>query len=391
MEVAQVYSIVNSATSQVLGETAVLKEDLTNIVDIGTEVFNSNAVDNYVRKLVDHIGKVIFVNRPYRGSVPSVLMDGWEYGSVLEKIRAELPEAKENPAWNLQDGQSYDDHIFYQPQVSVKFFNNKSTFQIPVSFTKRQVKESFSNETQLNAFISMLYTAVETSVTVKMDSLVMMTICNMIAQTLASEYPSAGYGAKSGIRAVNLLYLYNQEYGQSLTADKAVKTPEFIRFAAYTIGVYSDRMTRLSKLFNVGGTNRFTPKDLQHIVMLSDFAKASEVYLQSDTFHDELVALPSAETVPYWQGSGVGYDFGSISSLNVTIDVDGTDTAVNAGGILAVIFDHDALGVTNIYREVETSYTASAQFFNNYYDMEAGYFNDLNENFVVFFVADAAA
>lgn len=390
MEVKQIYEIMNSVTNEILGKTDLVQEDLSNIVDVGTELFNASAVDNYVKSLVNHIGRVIFVNRPYRGSVPSVLMDGWEFGSVLEKIRADIPEAKENESWELEDGKSYDQNIFYKPKVSTKFFNSRVTFEVPMSFTEKQVKESFSNAAQLNGFMSMLYNAVDRSMTVKMDSLVMRTINAMTAQTLYAEYPTAQYGATSGTKAVNLLRLYNQRYGKTLSAEESITDPDFIRFAAYEIGVYSSRMTQLSTLFNVGGTDKFTPKDMQHIVMLADFVKAAEVFLQSDTFHDTLVKLPNAETVPYWQGSGLTYAFDDISGIDVQIKLDSGTQAVSATGILAVIFDRDALGVTNLDRRVTTHYNAKAEFFNNYYKFDAGYFNDLNENFVVFFVADPA-
>ena len=118
MDVKQIYTLINSVSGEVLGKTDIVTEDLTGIVDLGKEVFNQNAVDNYVKSLVNHIGKVIFVNRPYAGKVPSVLMDAWEFGSVLEKISADVPEAEENDTWNLTDGQSYDQDVFHKPTVT---------------------------------------------------------------------------------------------------------------------------------------------------------------------------------------------------------------------------------------------------------------------------------
>lgn len=384
MEVAQVYTLVNNATREILGETTVVAEDLSNVVDIGTEIFNSNAVDNYVRSLVNHIGKVIFVNRAYSGSVPSVLMDGWEYGSVLEKITAELPDATENESWELTDKTSYDPNIFYQPKVSAKFFNKRVTFEIPMSFTEKQVRESFSSAAQLNAFLSMLYNAVDKALTVKIDGLVMRTINNMIGETLHDEYGSSSISADSGVKAVNLLYLYNERFDKELTADAAITDPDFIRFAAYEMGVYMTRLSKLSSLFNIGGKDRFTPADMLHVVMLADFKEAADVYLQSDVFHDSFTELPNAELVPYWQGSGLDYGFESISAVNVKT-ASGDD--VDASGILGVMFDRDALGVTNLDRRVTTNYNAKAEFYSNWYKFDAGYFNDTNENFVVFFVA----
>lgn len=384
MQVTQIYTLMNSVTSEVLGETAVVNEDLSNVVDIGTQLFNANAIDAYVKSLVNHIGKVIFVNRAYRGGAPSVLMDGWEFGSVCEKITAELPEATENESWDLTDGQSYDPNIFYKPTVTAKFYNKRVTFEIPMSFTERQVKQSFSNVAQLNGFLSMLYNEVDKSMTIKIDSLIMRTINNMIGETIHDEYESALLSSKSGVRAVNLLYLYNDKFTKNLAADKAITDPEFIRFASLTIGLYKDRLSKISTLFNVGGKARFTSDEFLKIVMLSDFEKAASVYLQSDTFHDALVKLPSADVVPYWQGSGTSYSFSDISKVDVKTS--SGDTVVGTG-VLAIMFDRDALGVANLDRRVTTNYNAKAEFWNNWYKFDAGYFNDLNENFVVFFVA----
>lgn len=383
MTVAQIYDIINPITKEILGETAAVNEDLSNIVDIGKELFNATDVDNYVKSLVNHIGRVIFVNRPYSGGAPSVLMDGWEYGSVLEKISAELPEATENESWELTDGASYDPNIFYKPKVSAKFFNKKVTFEIPMSFTEKQVKESFSNASQLNGFLSMLYNAVDKSMTIKIDSLVMRTINNMIAETL-HDFNREGNYADTGIRAVNLLKLYNKDKGTALTAEKSIKDPDFIRFASYIMGLYMERLSKISSLFNIGKKDRFTPRDLLHVILLSDFAKASDSFSMSSTFHNEFVALPKGEIVPYWQSSGTDYSFNSVSSISVKT---ASGDTVNASGIIGVMFDRDALGVTNLDRRVTTNYNPKAEFFSNWYKFDAGYFNDMNENFVVFYVA----
>lgn len=396
MEVNQIYTLINSVSGEVLGKTDIVTEDLTGIVDLGKEVFNQGAVDNYVKSLVNHIGKVIFVNRPYAGKVPSVLMDAWEFGSVLEKISADVPAAEENDTWDLTDGQTYSQDVFHKPTVTAKFFNSKVTFEVPVSITERQVKESFSNAAQLNGFISMIYAAVEKSMTIKADALIMRTINNMIAETVladaqafgataAGDMAGADLSSASTARCVNLLKLYNDKTGAStkLTAAKAITDPDFIRFASYVMGTYADRLQSISIVFNVGGKERFTPKDMLHVVLLSDFAKAAQTYLYSDTFNRGDVLLPQAETVPFWQGSGHNYEFASTGNINIK---ESGGKAVEISGVLGVMFDRDALGVCNLDRRVTTNYNAKAEFFNNYYKFDAGYFNDTNENFVVFFI-----
>ena len=389
MQVKQLHTLINSVVKEVVGETAVLNEDLTNVVDIGKEVFTAGAVDSYVKALVNHIGKVIFVNRLYAGGVPSVLMDAWEYGSVLEKITSEMPTASENKSWDLNDGEDYSPDVFYKPKVSAKFFNSKITFEIPVSFTEIQVKESFSNATQLNGFVSMLVTGVENSMTVKLDALIMRTINNMIGEVVFADLESPSVPGtidtnQDKVKAVNLLKGYNAAYGKTLTADKALSDPEFVRYATYRIGLYQDRMSRVSTLFNVGGKERFTPKDMQHVVLLSDFSKASETFVLSGAYNEERVTLPKHESVPYWQGSGLNYEFDEVSKIDVKTAGGKT---VSLEGIIGVIFDRDALGVSNLSRRVTTNYNPKAEFYTNFYKFDAGYFNDMNENFVVFFVA----
>ena len=385
MNVKQIYSLVNDITSEITGKTDLLKEDLTNTVDVGKELFSVSDVDNYVKSLVNRVGKTIFTNRKYSGKIPSVVMDSWEFGSILQKISADLPNATEDESWELVNGQSYDPNVFYKPTVSAKFYNSKITFEIPLSFTEKQVKESFNSASELNAFISMLYNAVEKSMTVKTDSLVMRTINNMIAQTYNTD--------KAGVRAVNLLAGYNTiKGGTPLTVEKALTDTDFLKYASMQVALYADRLGTMSTLFNAGGKERFTPRDMLHIVLLSDFAQSTKTYLESDTFNKELVELPKYETVPYWQGSGTNFEFSNVSKIKVTIS-DKTATGgkkdVEISGILGVMFDRDALGVANLDRRVTTNYNPKAEFFSNWYKFDAGYFNDLNENFVFFYIADS--
>lgn len=387
MTMTQVYQILNTITQEILGDSAIVAEDLSNIVDIGKAYANAGSLDNYVRALNDHIGKMVFVDRIYGGRAPSVLMDGWEYGSILEKVRGELPSATENESWELQDGQSYDPNVFYKPVVSVKFFNDRVTFEVPVSFTERQVKSAFSSAVQMNAFMSMIRTNVENSLTVKVDSLIMRTINAGIGETLHDEFTTGTYTGVSGVKAVNLLYLYNDKYSTSLTAAKAITDPAFIRFASYMIKNYIRRMQDMSKLFNIGGTAKFTPADRMHVVMLDEFKNAADVYLYDglNQFNTENIRLPAnMETVSYWQGSGLSYDFADTSKISIKTP---SGDNVTATGIIGVIFDRDTLGVTNVDSRVTTNYNPKAEFFNEWHKRDAGYFLDLDENFVVFYVA----
>lgn len=378
MLVTQAYQLSNDITKETLGESVILAEDLSNIVDVGNALFNAQLVENYVRKLVDRIGKVIFVNRAYSGMMPNVLMDDWEYGSVVEKINGDLPEATENEEWELVNGASYDPNVVTLPKVSVKFFNSKITFEVDITITEEQCKSAFTSREAYNAFISMIYGLVEKAMTLKIDGLISRTITNAIAET---------YNDGNAVRAVNLLTGYNAEMGTTLTADKAIHDKDFIRYASFIIKLYVGRLQRMSRLFNVEGQARFTPKDMLHIAMLDEFATASETFLESSTYWKELVALPNGvDKVPFWQGSGTSYSFADCSKVSVAKTGSGAED-VEVTGVLACIWDRDALGVRQPRRAVRSQYNAKGNFTNAFYVWDSSLFNDLGENFVMFYIA----
>ena len=388
MKVTQIAELVNGITEQVLGKSAELTaENLKNIVDVGTQLTDSANIDNYVKTLADRIGKVIFVDRPYSGSAPALLYDSWDYGSILEKISAEMPDATINETWELTDGKDYSQDVFHKPVVSAKFFNKKVTFECEQSYTERQVKSAFISPSDYNAFLTMLYNSVEKSMTIKIDGLISRTINNMIGETVHADFSTVtdgDYSQSDSVRCVNLLKQYNGISGKSLTVEKCFYDPDFLRYSAFVIKSYTDRIKRISTLFNVGGKDRFTPVDKQMLILNSDFATFEDVYLSSDVYHNEIVKIPNYSTVPFWQSSGKNFNRNITTAIDVTLN-DGTNIAF--GGIVGVLFDHDALGVTCTDRRVNTYYNAKAEFYNNFYKFDSSYFNDLNENFVVFFVA----
>lgn len=381
MKVTQIHDIMNTVTSEVLGKESPVAEDLSNIVDVGKEIIDADKVDNYVNKLVHHIGKVEFNNQKYSGNAKSVLMDSWEYGSILQRIDAELPTAYENETWSLVDGQSYDPNVFHQPKVSSQFFDNKVTFEIPISFAEKQVKDSFSDKTQLNGFLSMLTNQVDTSMTIKLDSLIMRTINNYIGNVLDKGNPNT---------SINLLKLYNDRTGKTLTVKDCLTDSGFLRFANFVINTYVDRISRISTLFNLGGKERFTNIENKDLILLTDFVNSSKVFLQADVKHNELTGVTNFDTVPYWQGSGDSFKFEDISAINVKVN-NGTSTGktVKKSGVIGVLFDRYSLGVTNLDKRVTTNFNPKAEFYTNFYKSDSGYFNDFNQNFIVFYVEDS--
>ena len=384
MEVKQIATLINSVTQEITGDIAILEEDLSNVVAVGDSLANVGGLDAYVRALPNVIGRMVFVNRKYNGGAPNILREGWEYGSIMMKVRGRLPEAEENEAWELTDGASYDMGIFTKPDVSAEFVNKAVVYEIPVSITEKQVRQSFHSALELSAFIDMLYNEIDKSMTVKIDGLIMRAINNMIAETIYDGV--GGTLTNTSVRAVNLLKLYNDEFGTSLAQADAIYDKDFIRFAIFTIAKYRDYMKMMNKSFNMEGFDRFTPDEFNKTVLLSDFAKACGVYLYdaNGQYRTEALSLGDFETVPYWQGSGTSFAFADLSNIKVKT-VSGH--SVDVDGVLGVMFDRDAIVVCNEERYVTTApYNAKGEFWNSWHKWKCSYCNFFDENCVVFFI-----
>lgn len=384
MKVDQIYEIANELGKVYLGEQAITVVDASTLVDMGKAVIDLDNLDRYVNALIDRIGRVQFVSRGYQGTVPSLMMEDWEYGAIKEKIgMAELPDAEVNQSYNLVDRQSYDPNIFYQPKVMAKFYSKAETFDIPMSFAHEQVKTAFSSAGEVSAFFAMIENGISRSMTSKTEAIAQMALNTLMATIFADTRPNAN------MRRVNLLAGYNTRYGKNLSAANAVTDPDFIRYAVYIMRLYKKRMERLSVHFNIGGYDRFTPASDNRLIWLSEFKESASVFLYSGTYHDDYVHILDGDSVPFWQGSGTAYDFASTSKIHVTLphSEEETPTTIEQSGILAVMFDRETVSASNLRRWVTSNYNGRAEFYNNWYKWKIGYFVDTNEQAIVFYVA----
>jgi hypothetical protein len=379
MNVQQVYELLNQITGELTGNENLVTNDLTNVVDIGSAIFSATSVDNYVKSLVNKVGKVIAVNRPYKPPYPNIKRESWEYGSVLQKLRCAIPEAEANPSWDLQSGQGANQFLFTPPTVTQQFWNSKTTYDISMSFTEMQVKESFHSRSELMAFIGMIENAIQTSKTIKEKGLAEQAISNFMGEKIYNN---------NGV--VHLVTAYNNAYNPAtpITMATAIYDPSFLRFASVQMMLYKERLKDASNVFNMGTVPTFTPEEFLHIVVNSEFAKSVEAYMTADTYHDSMVRLPNYDTVNFWQsikdtvqGETSYYDFSTTSSIQITTSA---GHSVTKGGIVAVMFDRDAIMLCNENDRVTTAYNAKQEYINNFYKFDISLFNDTAENGIVF-------
>lgn len=396
MKVTQIADVLNYAIEkEVVGEIGLVEEDLGNIVDVGKEVTTSltanGNTNNFVSTIIDRVGKVKYVDRTYATQAPNILKDSFEFGSILMKVRAEVPDFQENSSWKLgalnglgiKDAQELDPFVISAPTATQKVYNSKVTYEAPITISELMLKQAFTSASEMGRFIAMIENRIQLKMTLSTDALIMRTINNLI-----------GLKIGGGNNVVDLLGEYNSALDQAdqLTAAEALRSTDFLRFATKTIALYKDYLKTASVKYNDSDSYiTFTPSDRLKFVALSEFAKDMETYLYADTYHNEFVKMDGYSTVPYWQSQGDSDDDFAIRSSIAVSCTDGTNTYnVAQSGIVAVMFDEEAAAVVNENYRITSQYNPRGEYTNYFYKWDAGYMNDTYENCVVFVVSDDA-
>ena len=379
MKINQVATILNAINAEMCGETEVseVAEDLRNIVEVGTQLTTgnndlTNFFEAYGKKLIDKVGRVVIVDRTYKSTAPDITRDSWEYGSIMEKIRVSANELADDVTWSLNRGDAPEQYEYQPATLSAKYFDSLDTFMTQISLPEKTLKSAFTSAEAMGRLISAIENRVQMKIAISKDNLIRRTVNNLIAEKIAAE------------KEINLLAMYNADH-TPITAAEALTSKDFLKFAVFNIMKYKKMIEEPSVLFGEDEYVNFTPSEYMKLIMLDTFVQSSEMYLESDTFHNDLVSLGSGyQTVPYWQGSGTDLEFGfdTISAINVKTASNGT--AVNVTGVIGVLFDRDAAAVCIEDGEVTSKYAAKGRFYNYFHYWNARYMNDLAENVVVF-------
>ena len=401
MKVNQIATMLNELNEAMVGSDVTFADDLSNIVDAGKEILDFTQADeknfdSFIKKMIDRVGRAMYVDRPYTSQAPNILKDSWDYGSILMKTRAELMDAQDNSTWQLGDipngtGLSNDQDsdgnpiipsrldpfVLSKPNVSAKFYNNRVTYEVRITLVDYQLREAFRSAAEMSRFIAMIENRIRVKRTLSTDALVMATIRNLAGVKLATG------------KAINLLPLYNATITTPITAADYWTNPDAIRFANKTISLNAKYMEGASTLYNEGDYVTFTPSDRLKAVFLAEFVKDAEVYLYSDTFHNEYDKLEGYSEVAYWQGSSTDGSLSSRSTIMGTfIDNDEKLVSGAADGVIAVLFDEEAAAVCCENDRTTSQRNGRAEYINYFYKWDALYMNDLEENCIVFYVSD---
>ena len=334
--VKQISNILNDAVKDALGKNASLANlDSSDIVSMGKAISAYNAFEPFYKSLTNRLVKTVYFVRTYSSNTRHILRDEHEYGAFIQKVYYELPEAKDNPTWNIPDsGGNYHQASPFDVEdtiaVSAITFGGKGTWTIELIRPVEQIKTAFLDESSMMAFIDGLYVTVENAFKLQEERLVALAANTAIADALNSTNKA---------QARNLLAEYNTKHSSSLTAVAALEDASFLKFASMEIKRVIDNMSVMSSVYNKKHYHTFTSSENLVVEMLSHFVSASEMYLQADTFHNDLVGLPNFESVPYWQGSGETFDFAHASAINVTNSDINEGVPTEQSGIICFVHD----------------------------------------------------
>lgn len=401
MEYKQIGLILNDVFADVIGETEQkVAEDLSNIVEVGHTITSStvwgNQFENYTKKLIDRVGKVIFRQNNLNLMHLPIFKDSWEFGSIAEKIRVEAPPTKEDQTFELWDIASYDPSDIFTPvlpEVSAKFFNNSTTFAIKITIPKRQLKSAFTSASEMSRFISLIENSIQQKLAIDLLSLEYRTEANLIAEKFLSG---------NNHSLVNLLYEWLRDVPNAATVYSGYSKPEdvltdpfFLRYANMRIGMYRDFIKKPSVLYADGGYINTTSDNQQTLLLLTDFDKALDTWLYSMNRHNDFVELDGYTSVPYWMSGGETDDYSKRSTINAIPASQGHQTAtpdsrivVKMSNILGVLHDERASAITCEHKDVESINVPNNRTINYWYFADANYINDTDENVVVFYLSE---
>lgn len=395
MKVNQISGLLNSVFGEVLGETGLISEDLSNLVSAGTVITSStdfgDNFENYAGKIIDKVGKTIFADRVYRAKDLGIWRDYFEYGSVLEKIRVDVGEYEDNCEWDLTKmgttGLDYNENIqnhieelfkFVPANVQAKYFNLKTTFKTVISITRKQLKSAFDSASSMARFIGMIENRILSKMEIAKEELQRRAIGNFIGTKIATNS-----------NVVDLKAAFEAAGGAVIASfDAALQNADFLRFAAKRITMDREFMTQPSKIYNDGQFYSHTPVEDSRLIVLSDLDAGLKFNLYGDTYNEEFVKLDNYKTIPFWQGTGTDMGLAARSALKITTS--GGQT-VDKSGIIGILFDRDGIMACNEDPEVRSQYNADGNFTNFFYCYDASFYNDTDENGIIYTWGTTAA
>ena len=384
MNVTQIYNVLNQINNEMFGDSAGEVVDLAGFVSLGDTVLsNVQSRDKFLDTLYDRIAKTVIRNLDLEIEYPSLMRNTIEYGAIVQKLSVNPREAKARNDWNVGTMSASDisNAMFSidKPTVRQKFFSGVNAWEIDTTIPDNLFKTAFTSPEAMGAFINAIMSATEDSVIMSINSTNRYAVNNFIGEKI--------HGGQNVVHLIT-------EYGNSAitTPAQAVVDKGFLRFASKKIADVIRYMNVPSMLYNEEGAVRRTARDNMHVILNGDFASSTKTYLESDTFHNELVSLPYYVESSAWQILGEtadseserDYTAPSIATSSLINIKTASGATVNQSGVIGLIADREAIATTIFERETTADRLNRLSLTQRTDKVNIGYMNDLSENGCVF-------
>lgn len=398
----QLSTVLTAITNQATGVNNITPIDTASFVTVAQMALKTG-YDPLTTAISQVLSRTIFSVRPYTRKFKGLNVSNQRYGNHVRKLLTIDKPFEDDDRLKLVDGESIDQYKVNKPKVLQTNFYGANQYQKSVTIYKDQLDCAFSSPDEFASFISMVMQNASDMIEQAHEETARATINNLISAIYAAE-TTAETGntmAKSngGKRAINLLTLYNQTNGSTLTVNdifKAANFESFVKFAFSTINTLADLMTDRNTLFSSQLTNytviRHTPKDRMKFYLYTDLVNKinSEVY--STVFNPDFLKLVDFERVNFWQSA---LNPSQIQNKPVMLNKDGTLKTVGAttiSNVFGVLFDEEAAGYTTVNEWSQPSpFNARGGYYNQFWHFTDRYWNDFTENAIVFYVDNPAA
>ena len=388
-QVKQIATLLNDIVEDLTGQSASIQAlDTSDVVSLGKAVANLNLYEGFFGSLVNRLAKTVYFTRVYDGADSrSILRDEHEYGAFIQKVYYTAPSFVSNPEYGIPQYSGGDISAYAQTDpydvaatvtVSAMVYGAQGTFALEIVRPVDQIRSAFLSESEMIRFIDGIYVCIENEIKLAEEGLVNVAVSTGIAAAI------------NGGKVRNLLTEYNAIAATPITDEKVAMTDtDFLKYASREIRNTIKYMRKMSTQFNVNGFKTWTPEDRCIVEVLTSYASATSTYLESDTFHRELVELPRYTEVPYWQFEGQSNQaFSAVSAIKIRNEKFVTELNVNgevaADGIIAFVHDIENVAAYFGHRRSWEKYNERDDVYIHGETARKGYAVDLNANGVVF-------
>lgn len=388
MSFKQSATLLNAIMEQITGTSQLTVVDESEFVSVATTALQTG-YDQLNKAVSQVLSRSIYSARAYSPVYPSIERNSEVWGGIVRKVTFLDLDFIDDQAFSLTDGQTGPDPFLVNKQKAVQFnFYGGNVKELVVTTTEDQLRQAFSSSADFGSFMSAQAQNLINQLNQKIEAESRIAVNNLIASAITAD----------GDQVVHLITEYKAETGNNtISKSNYLSNSEFEPFAKWMYGrlnTLKQFMAERSEKFHNQITSyngasltkpilRHTPDQYMNIFMLSDFMNQVDASALSGIYNQELLSIGSFQKVNFWQSIDTP---SAVDLYPNVLKADGTcekGSEVNEDGIVGILFDDEAVGISIIDEGVRSIENPRGRYFNNWYNWSTRWYNDQTENHVV--------